>query len=166
MAKEIERKFLVKKDRWEWKDVEGVKGKAYRQGYIPTAKGATVRIRIIKEKKAYLTLKGPTHGFTRSEFEYKIPVADARQMLYELCSDCVEKTRYKVPMNGLIWEVDVFHGENEGLVTVEVELQSEDQEINLPDWVGREVTQTSRYSSSNLARLPYSKWHQGERYED
>lgn len=160
MAKEIERKFLVENNGW--KDFT-VKGKFYRQGYIPTAKGATIRVRIIKEKKAYFTIKGPTHGLTRSEYEYKIPISDARQILHELCPHIVEKTRYKIREGSLVWEVDLYHGTNEGLITVEVELDSEAQQINVPSWVGKEVTTESKYSSSSLARTPYSLWKASER---
>lgn len=156
MAKEIERKFLVRGPGW--KD-SGVRGRLYRQGYLPTAKGTTARVRVVQgKKKAYLTIKGPRHGITRSEFEYKIPAEDAEQMLSELCYASVTKTRYKVPHQGFVWEVDVFHGDNEDLVTVEVELCSEDQEFDVPAWVGEEVTDDSRYSSAALARLPYQQW--------
>lgn len=160
MAKEIERKYLIENNGW--RDLN-IKGKFYRQGYIPTAKGATIRVRIIKEKKAYLTIKGPTHGLTRSEYEYKIPVSDARQILHELCPHVLEKTRYKVHEGSLVWEIDVYHGANEGLITVEVELDSENQPVNPPSWVGREVTNESKYTSSSLARMPYNSWNIDER---
>lgn len=137
----------------------GGPGRLYRQGYLPIAKGAAVRVRLVEgKKKGYLTIKGPRHGLTRSEFEYKIPTLDAEQMLDELCPHVVEKTRHKIRRGPHVWELDVFHGDNEGLVTVEIELKSEDEKFEKPSWVGREVTDVSRYSSASLSRCPFSKW--------
>jgi len=156
MSIEIERKFLIKNDAWKER---AKKGKLYRQGYIPTAKGATVRVRVIKNKKAILTVKGAKHGISRSEWEYSIPVEEANQILEELCNGyIIEKTRHKLKDNDLEWEIDVFHKENEGLVTAEVELESEEQYITLPGWIGKEVSKSSKYSSAALARLPFNKW--------
>ncbi len=154
MAKEIERKFLVKNDTWRSQD----KGKRYRQGYLNTAKERTVRARIAGDK-GYLTIKGITIGAMRSEYEYEIPVADANEMLDGLCErPLIEKTRYHVPHDGLVWEIDEFEGENRGLIVAEVELKDEHQSLTLPDWVGEEVTGDPRYFNANLVAKPFSKW--------
>ncbi len=153
MGKEIERKYLVKSN--EWKSL--AQGVVYRQGYIATVGKQTVRVRIAGNQ-GYLTIKGENIGTTRSEFEYPIPVKDAAEMLDTLCDrPLIEKTRYKIPIGDLIWEVDEFTGENEGLVIAEVELQSENQVIELPQWIDRQVTEPKYYNSS-LAKYPYSQW--------
>ena len=106
----------------------------------------------------YLTIKGKTVGHSRLEFEYPIPLEDAQEMLDNLCSHpLIEKTRYKIPQGDLIWEVDEFMGENEGLIIAEVELQTENQAITLPDWIDREVTDP-KYYNAKLAKVPYSQW--------
>jgi adenylate cyclase len=154
MGKEIERKFLVTGDGWR----AGATGKPYRQGYLSSLKERTVRVRTDGEK-GYLTIKGPSIGASRDEFEYAIPVADALAMLDTLCEQpLVEKIRYPVPFGGLTWEVDVFGGENAGLIVAEVELRSESQRIELPPWVGSDVTEDPRYFNSNLARTPFRRW--------
>ncbi|MGB3402218.1 MAG: CYTH domain-containing protein [Microcoleaceae cyanobacterium] len=154
MAVEIERKFLVKNDAWR----SLARGTLYCQGYLPTAAGKTVRVRIVGEL-AYLTIKGPSNGTSRAEFEYLIPVKDAKEMLETLCEQpLIEKTRYKILIDGLTWEVDEFLGENKGLILAEVELTDEDQVINLPDWIGEEVSHDSRYYNSHLVKNPYCKW--------
>ena len=153
MGKEIERKYLVKSN--EWKNL--AQGVVYRQGYIATVGKQTVRVRIAGNQ-GYLTIKGENIGVTRSEFEYLIPVKDAAEMLDTLCDrPLIEKTRYKIPIGDLIWEVDEFTGENAGLVIAEVELQSENQVIELPPWIDRQVTDPKYYNSS-LAKYPYSQW--------
>ena len=154
MAQEIERKFLVVGDAWRAL-AEGV---VYRQGYLSTDADRTLRVRTVGAK-GYLTVKGITVGATRTEFEYEIPVADADAMLDELClRPIIEKTRHKIPFDGLVWEVDVFAGDNDGLVVAEVELASEDQEFRLPDWIGEEVTDDPRYYNANLVAHPYKAW--------
>jgi len=154
MGQEIERKFLVKGDAWK----AGAKGIVYRQGYLSSVKERVVRVRTI-EDKGFLTVKGLTKGVSRSEFEYEIPVGDADAMLDHICEKpLIEKTRYKVPAGGLVFEVDEFFGENAGLVVAEVELEDEAQKIDLPGWVGAEVSGDPRYFNSNLVRHPYSKW--------
>ncbi|MEA5535617.1 CYTH domain-containing protein [Crocosphaera sp. XPORK-15E] len=155
MAIEIERKFLVKND--DWRSLES--GKVYRQGYILTQdKVTTIRIRIIGED-AYLTIKSKTEGISRNEFEYPIPLEDAKMMLDTLCSrPLIEKIRYKITIDNLVWEIDEFKGENEGLILAEVELNDENQEIFLPSWVGEEVTHDLRYYNVNLAKNPYQTW--------
>ena len=152
MAKEIERKFLVKNDAW--RTVRGIK---YRQGYLSSVKERTVRVRTM-ENKGYLTIKGIAVGATRMEFEYEIPRKDA-EILLDICEQpLIEKDRYTIEYGGFVWEVDEFFGENTGLIIAEVELTSEDQEFPLPDWVGEEVTEDPRYFNSNLGTNPYAHW--------
>lgn len=147
MAKEIERKFLVRDS--SFKDL-AVKAVRILQGYLfDTARGV-LRVRI-KGEKAFMTLKSANRGITRNEWEYEIPVADARQML-ELAGNAVlEKTRFMVPFEGKVWEVDVFEGKLAGLVLAEVELPSEDTEVVLPPFVGEEVSTNPMYYNSALA---------------
>lgn len=154
MGKEIERKFLVKGDAWRSLG----KGTSYRQGYLNSVKERTVRIRTINDK-AFLTIKGLTVGATRSEYEYEIPLADCNAMLDTLAEKpIIEKKRYKVPFAGLTWEIDEFFGENAGLIVAEVELASEGQAIDKPEWVGEEVSADPRYFNSNLIKHPYTRW--------
>src|SRR4030042_5094038 len=154
MKQEIERKFLVRGT--DWKDVS----RAYdcRQGYISRARDCVVRIRTTGNK-GYLAIKGITIGISRTEYEYEIPFPDACAMLDGLCEKpLIQKTRYVSPYGGLLWEVDEFYGENQGLVIAEVELQAEEQEFEKPDWVGEEVTGDPRYYNANLVKHPYQKW--------
>ena len=155
MAKEIERKFLVVGDSWRAQAV----GQRYCQGYISTTRlGQTVRVRIAGEQ-GYLTLKGPTTGLTRTEFEYSIPLDDAKEMLKTMCDrPLIEKIRYRLPTGNLVWEIDEFSGENAGLIVAEVELTSESQKIDLPDWIGQEVSGDARYYNASLSSQPYSTW--------
>jgi CYTH domain-containing protein len=154
MGKEIERKFLVKDSSWRAQDA----GKRYRQGYLSTVKERTVRVRSVGDK-AYLTIKGITVGASRPEYEYEIPVADANEMLDQLCErPLIEKTRYRIQHDGLVWEIDEFEGENRGLITAEVELKDEHQSVAVPAWVGEEVTGDPRYFNANLVATPFSKW--------
>lgn len=154
MAKEIERKFLVKGDAWR-SLAEGV---SYRQGYLNSQKERTVRIRTVGEK-AYLTAKGPTRGVTRTEFEYEIPYEDCLAMLEELAEKpIIEKKRYRIPAGSYVWEVDEFFGVNEGLILAEIELPSEDAVFEKPDWIGEEVSGDPRYFNSSLVANPYSVW--------
>jgi CYTH domain-containing protein len=154
MAKEIERKFLVNGDSWR----SLAKGTAYRQGYLNSAKERTVRIRTIDDK-AFLTIKGLTVGATRAEYEYEIPAAEADAMLTDLCErPIIEKNRYKIQAGSHVWEIDEFFGENRGLVVAEVELKSEDQAFQKPEWIGGEVTGDPRYFNSNLIKHPFTRW--------
>jgi CYTH domain-containing protein len=154
MAQEIERKFLTKSDAWR----SQARGRFYRQGYLSTAKERTVRIRTIKNE-GYITVKGIAKGAARAEYEYEIAVTDANEMLDTLCEQpIIEKMRYEIEHNELIWVVDEFDGVNKGLILVEVELSDENQKIALPDWVGAEVTGDPNYFNSNLIRNPYLKW--------
>ncbi len=158
MAKEIERKFLVVGDAWR----ALAQGVHYRQGYLNSIKERTVRIRTVGEK-AVITVKGPTVGVTRMEFEYQIPYDDCVAMLDNLAEKpIIEKTRYKIPMGDFIWEIDEFFGVNEGLIVAEVELKSEDQAFEKPEWIGKEVSGDPRYFNSNLVAHPYSTWKDKE----
>jgi Uncharacterized protein conserved in bacteria len=151
MAIEIERKFLVTGDGWR---AEVTGSAALRQGYLSTSAKATVRIRIFDDERAVLTLKGPTSGISRAEFEYDVPMADGLAMLDMARPNVVEKRRHMVPHAGLTWEVDVFEGAHAGLVMAEVELDRADQRIDLPEWVGREVSHDDRYANASLSRTP------------
>ncbi len=154
MGTEIERKFLVKSDAWRSLGV----GKPYRQGYVFKSTGVTVRVRIAGTQ-GYLTLKGKAENYARPEFEYEIPVNDAQEMLELWCHPrIVEKIRYRIPCGDLVWEVDEFQGFNQGLILAEVELSAANQVIDLPDWVGQEVSEQDRYYNSSLALHPYSLW--------
>ncbi len=154
MPTEIERKFLVKGDEWR----AMATGTIYRQGYLSTKKGCSVRVRLVGEL-GYLTIKGLTEGYSRPEYEYPIPAEDAQEMLDKLCDrPLIEKTRYKIEWGGLIWEVDEFAGENQGLIVAEVELPDANHPVELPDWIGKEVSDDSRYYNVNLAQHPFKHW--------
>lgn len=154
MGVEIERKFLVKGDGWR----ELATGTLYRQGYIPTAPSRTVRIRIAGDR-GFITIKGDTQGISRSEFEYEIPLDDAMQLLDTLCEPpLIEKYRHKIHLNGLVWEVDEFLGINQGLIVAEVELHDSNQAIDLPQWIGEDVSHDLRYYNANLAKHPFTQW--------
>ena len=153
MGKEIERKFLVKGD--SWKNGEGTQ---YRQGYLNQNKERTVRVRIAGDR-GFLTIKGLTVGAVRREYEYEIPCREAEEILEYLCEKpLIEKIRYKIPYRSVIVEVDEFLLENRGLVLAEVELESENQIFEKPDWLGKEVTDDPRYHNSNLVQNPFSCW--------
>jgi len=154
MGIEIERKFLVKTDLWQPKD-PGVK---FMQGYLSEDPERTVRARIAGEK-AFLTIKGKSRGPSRREFEYDIPIEDARELLEELAfKPLIEKTRYLQEVGHHTWEVDVFARENQGLVVAEIELATVDEKFELPVWVGDEVTEDHRYKNANLAKNPFNTW--------
>jgi adenylate cyclase len=154
MSVEIERKFLVADDRWK----ASATGILLRQGYLSSHPDRIVRVRI-EGSSAMLTIKGRTIGVTRGEWEYPIPMEDARKFLDELCQQpIIEKHRYRITHQGMLWEVDEFSGENAGLVIAEIELEAEDQQFSKPDWIGAEVTHDSRYFNANLLHHPYSKW--------
>ncbi|OUL37381.1 adenylate cyclase [Nostoc sp. T09] len=154
MAKEIERKFLVSGDSWR----KLAEGSLFIQGYISTAKQATVRVRIVGTQ-GYLTIKGLNVKYSRSEFEYPIPLEDAQEMLDTLCDrPLIEKVRYRIEYGNLIWEIDEFDGVNKGLILAEVELSDEQQQIELPIWIGEEVSDNPKYFNSNLVKHPFSQW--------
>lgn len=154
MAKEIERKFLLKDDSWR---AEADAGTPFRQGYFH-ATGLTGRVRTAGARHL-LTLKSPTKSLSRDEFEYEIPAADAAAMFELFCEPArIEKTRHLLEHGGKTWEIDVFAGANQGLVLAEIELCSEDEPFERPAWLGPEVSGDPRYFNSNLAVHPYSRW--------
>ena len=154
MAKEIERKFLIKRELWQPQS----KGVEIRQGYLSLDPERTVRVRT-KGAKGYLTIKGKNQGISRTELEYEIPYEEAIQMLEELClRPLVEKTRYLEQHGQQLWEIDIFAGDNEGLAVAEAELPSEDTALALPIWIDREVSGEDRYYNSSLIKLPYKNW--------
>ncbi len=153
MPIEIERKFLVQDNSWK-KDKTGI---YFCQGYLCSQPERTVRIRVTADN-AWLTIKGAATGLARPEFEYAIPVAEAKEIL-ALCPPCIiEKIRYRFLENDMYWEVDEFLGANSGLTLAEVELEREDQKIFLPTWIGKEVSQDVRYTNAWLAKHPYQDW--------
>jgi CYTH domain-containing protein len=154
MGIEIERKFLVTGDAWR-----AAPATAYAQGYLNRDKRRTVRVRIV-EDAAWLTVKGASAGATRAEFEYAIPLADARELLAMCDGPVVRKLRRKLAHAGHTWEIDEFQGDNAGLVVAEIELHAEDEAFERPGWLGAEVTHDPRYFNSNLATAPYSSWPQ------
>lgn len=154
MGFEIERKFRVSRRDF----LDGLTGERLVQGYLSHEVRATVRVRI-QGDRAWLTVKGENRGAVRREFEYPMPVDDARVMLDELCpAGVIDKTRYRLPLGDHVWEVDVFHGDNRGLVVAEIELETENEAFQRPDWLGDEVTADPRYYNSALSRTPYAFW--------
>lgn len=154
MAVEIERKYLVRDDSWRENADDGT---AYEQGYLPTDGLCSVRIRI-EGKQARLNIKSATLGIVRKEYEYPIPLDEAHELLDNFCADTVRKTRYHIPFAGKTWELDVFAGANAGLVVAEIELDSEDEQPELPGWAGEEVSDDHRYYNTELCRHPYTRW--------
>ncbi|MGK0673342.1 MAG: CYTH domain-containing protein [Halothiobacillaceae bacterium] len=158
MALEIERKFLVINDHWRTRAIESVR---LRQGYLtasPDCGRASVRVRV-DGKQGYLNIKSVTLGIHRHEFEYVIPLDEANEMLDTLVSGAIiDKTRYRVPNGGHVWEVDEFHGDNDGLIIAEIELSSLDEPFELPDWAGADISDDPRYYNVSLAQYPYSRW--------
>ncbi|MBC8128379.1 MAG: CYTH domain-containing protein [Gloeobacteraceae cyanobacterium ES-bin-144] len=152
MPVEIERKFLVAND--SWRD-ESIKGARIAQGYLSRDSERTVRIRLT-ENDAWVTIKGMTNGIARAEFEYSIPTEDAAELLLMCLPSIIDKTRYRINFSGHVWEVDVFHGENDGLVIAEVELEDESVCPELPPWLGEEVSADHRYFNASLATHPFS----------
>jgi adenylate cyclase len=154
MGWEVERRFLVCSNSWK----NGTEGTLYRQGYLSIAVDRTVRVRVIGER-ARLTVKGRRTDGAAAKFDYEIPLKDAEFMLEYLCRQPIlEKTRHKVDHRGVSWDVDEFHGANEGLVIAEVELGVAGTMPELPDWVGNDVTEDHRYASSRLAERPFASW--------
>ena len=155
MPSEIERKFLVRDQSWRENARDPMR---IRQGYIVGGADASVRVRVSGER-AWLNLKSATVSVSRAEFDYPIPLADAERILEELCvKPLIEKTRYFVDHANHCWEVDVFEGDNAGLVVAEIELGSEDERFEHPAWVGEEVSQDVRYYNAALVKHPYSSW--------
>ena len=157
VPREIERKFLVAGDSWR----EGAdRGEELRQAYLAATDRVSVRVRIIDNARAVITIKSAQPGLARQEYEYAIPVPDALAMADMRLGSLLQKTRFRSVHAGRTWEVDVYSGENIGLVIAEVELDSEDAAVDLPRWVGREVTGEERYYASRLAVRPFSGWRE------
>ena len=167
MGIEIERKFLVTSDAWR---AQAVRSQRMVQGYLidaslvqsQTGTRCSMRVRVGGDQ-AWLNIKSATLGLARQEYDYPIPVDDAERMLRDFCNGVVEKVRHYVPHAGLTFEVDEFLGDNAGLIVAEVELQSADQTIKKPAWLGHEVTEHLRYYNLNLLQHPYSRWNERER---
>jgi adenylate cyclase len=155
MPTEIERKFLV--DHKKWDGFIKPVGKLYKQGYILSEERRTVRIRVTNDA-AYITLKGASTGISRSEYEYTIPVNEGNEILDNFATSLIQKTRYNIEYAGHTWEVDVFTGDNNGLIVAEIELQNEDEQFEKPEWVGQEVSHDNRYANSSLSVYPYNDW--------
>jgi adenylate cyclase len=155
MGIEIERKFLVNKDLWN--ALEKPEGKFYRQGYLTTVPDKTIRVRLT-DSGAYLTIKGRSTGATRSEYEYKIPDNEAKELLDNFAVAELTKFRYTMAYQNKIWEVDEFLGDNQGLIVAEIELDSETETFELPAWIAKEVTGEEKYYNSNLSVNPFNKW--------
>ncbi|MDR3090088.1 MAG: CYTH domain-containing protein [Desulfobulbaceae bacterium] len=154
MGVEIEKKFLLASDAWRGLDA----GRIYRQGYLNSEKGRTVRVRAV-ENRGYLTIKGAAVAGVRPEYEYEIPLADALEMLATLClRPLIEKRRHRISFQGFVWEVDEFFAENQGLVVAEIELPAPDAPFAKPSWIGREVSGDPRYTNAALSRRPYCLW--------
>ena len=160
MGKEIERKFLVKKDKWTLFNTvisPVIPMIIIRQGYLFSSKEMTVRVRVMNGK-GVITIKGKTEGLSRPEFEYEIPAGDAEELLSFFCRDIIYKKRYSVSFNKNKLIVDEFLGENEGLILAEIELTEENQQIDLPEWIGKEVSKDPHYYNSYLVKTPYKHW--------
>lgn len=153
MSVEIERKFLVYEDLIPEADEEIT----MVQAYLQAEPERTVRVRIAGDQ-AFLTIKGIMHGISRSEFEYEIPLQDAEELIKLAVWEPIKKVRHLIFQHGKKWEVDFFEGENQGLILAEVELQNEDETVDLPSWIKREVTGDFHYHNSFLAQHPFSNW--------
>jgi CYTH domain-containing protein len=155
MATETEHKYLVNTELWL--KVQPRKGERIRQGYLVNEPEKTVRVRTIRQR-AYITLKGKTEGASRPEYEFRIPLKEANEMLDLFCGNVIEKVRYKVRYRRRTWEVDVFEGPNEGLIIAEIELESEEQKYKVPAWAAQEVTGELKYYNSYLSEKPFTGW--------
>ncbi len=155
MGIEIERKFLVNHAQWD--QLERPLGEFYRQGYLLTDPQKTIRVRQTADK-GFLTIKGISVGATRAEYEYEIPFEEAKELLDQFAVAELSKVRYKISLGNHIWEVDVFSSKNQGLIVAEIELKSEDETFDIPDWIDREVTGEERYYNSNLVTEPFEDW--------
>lgn len=158
MGVEVEHKFLVVSDEWR---AAATGATRIVQGYLARTPLATVRVRV-RGERGFVTIKGPSSGVSRSEYEYEIPVADATSMLEQLAEGpVIDKVRHLVPVGRHTWEVDVFAGANAPLVLAEVELAEAGEPFELPSWAGTDVSDDARYYNANLARAPYSGWAVG-----
>ena len=160
MPIEIERKYLLLDESWRLQADAGMK---MRQGYLSNNEKSSIRVRI-SGKMANLNIKSATPGCVRSEYEYPVPLAEAEELLQNLCHDAlIEKVRYLVEFSGFVWEIDVFAGANQGLIVAEIELKALDQEFPAPPWLGREVSDEIRYYNSQLISYPFCQWSPEEK---
>lgn len=155
MPLEIERKYLVHQPQWD--NFQKPEGQLYRQGYILKDPDKTIRVRVT-ETNAYLTIKGLSIGATRTEFEYEIPKEEGIELLDNFAVSELSKIRYRIIHADKLWEVDVFLGDNEGLVMAEIELESEEEPFEIPEWISIEVTGDNKYYNSNLSTTPFKNW--------
>jgi adenylate cyclase len=155
MSFEIERKFLLRGD--DWQNLVTAES-TIRQAYLSFDGKASVRVRIKDESTATLTVKSRPHEMRRLELEYPVPVLEAEALMQLRRGSTIEKVRHLVPWGDLVWEIDVFSGENAGLTIAEIELEREDQRIELPDWIGAEVTGQEQYYNSALVQRPFCAW--------
>lgn len=165
MADEIERKFLINDESSVFKELIGqLTGTTISQGYLNTDPSKTVRVRQ-KGEEGFLTIKGKQVGIRKPEYEYAVPLEDVLQMML-MCDVKLEKIRFTTPAtSSLIWEIDIFKGMNTGLFIAEIEVQNEDAKFDIPEWLGKEVSEDLRFANSNLARHPYQNWTATEKAE-
>ena len=153
MGTEIERKYLLKPGQWQ----PTGPGRRMAQGYLSRDPDRTVRVRLVGDE-AFMTVKSRRTGITRTEIEFPITLEHARDLLLLCHQPLIDKTRHHVVNEGMLWEVDVFHGANDGLVVAEIELPAEDTPFVLPEWIGEEVSHDMRYTNSNLCAVPFREW--------
>lgn len=155
MGQEIERKYLVEGNDWRQQSTRTI---TMRQGYLSDGFSSSVRVRV-EDDKAFLNIKSSTDGIHRHEFQYEIPVSDAAELLDHVAlRPLIEKTRHEVPVGAHLWEIDVFEGDNAGLIVAEVELAYADESFERPSWVGEEVSRDLRYYNVSLRKNPYINW--------
>jgi adenylate cyclase len=163
VAQEIERKYLLSSNSWKSLSHKKIR---MHQGYLCNNHQSSVRIRI-EDQSANINIKSMTVGISRAEYEYSIPVDEAAELLATLCKKPqIQKERYLVNHADKLWEIDVFAGDNEGLVVAEIELESEDEAIELPEWIDKEVSHHDRYYNMRLTSYPYSQWSEAEKRGD
>ncbi|HOT13536.1 MAG TPA: CYTH domain-containing protein [Bacteroidales bacterium] len=152
---EIERKFIV--DIENWQNIAKGKGERIIQGYLYSSIDKTIRVRVMGDN-GFITIKGKTVNISREEYEYPIPANEAAEIINKLADGVIEKKRYTITYKSKTWEVDEFLGDNEGLIVAEIELDSEGEQFELPQWVGKEVSDDARYYNSNLLKSPFKLW--------
>jgi CYTH domain-containing protein len=154
---EIERKFLVEKEKWSLTPKPD--GDSYIQGYLSIDEDKIVRVRVASDL-GFLTIKGKSETYSHPEFEYSIPVDDARELIFQYTTTQIEKIRTRIRAGNHVWEVDEFHGENEGLLMAEIELESPEDFFEKPAWLGKEVTGDKRYYNAYLSLYPFRSWQE------
>jgi adenylate cyclase len=157
MGVEIERKFMV--DHEKWGALKKPARTHYHQGYLLDDVNCTIRVRLAGTK-GFVTIKGANSGITRKEYEYKIPAGDAAELIKNFAKSAVEKIRYRIIHKGMLWEIDEFLGDNEGLIMAEIELKSEKEAFEKPQWIATEVSDDDRYYNSNLSKNPFKNWRE------